>query len=96
MTEPIVFLTFGAAGPHPDDRAEVMAQLHDDCIAANPVRLGPVEWRWYAASEAAGIVAGATDVAGRRGALGLLAFLLENPDAELCVASVLVPAGVRV
>ena len=48
MTEPIVFLTFGAAGPHPDDRAEVMAQLHDDCIAANPVRLGPVEWRWYA------------------------------------------------
>lgn len=89
-----VALAFGAADCNPEwkgvYRDEAQQELHDQLIRANPVRLGPVTWRWYEP----GYADEALREAGLRDhphAEGLIVFLTEVPTAELLIASVNVP-----
>lgn len=85
--EPIVVMEFAGCAGDEASRALAMRQTHDNLIRLYPRRLGPVEWRFYAGSEAREKLrlAGITDDR------GLVGWLEATPDAELLITSVLVP-----
>ena len=92
MSEPIVAMEFAGCAADQVSRDSAMRQTHDNLIRLYPVRLGPVEWRFYAGEEAADMLRLAgLDEQGS----GLIAWHAETPGAELLITSVLVPEEAR-
>lgn len=83
-------VNFGGCVAEPDAQAEARKALHDQLLEAHPVRLGPIEWRHYAPSEAEAMLRMA-DLLEHPDAAGLLAWLAETPNSELVIAMVVVP-----
>lgn len=87
--EPIVAMEFSGCTADEWSRNRAMQQTHDNLIRLYPVRLGPVEWRFFTGAVAAEKLRLAG--LGEKGR-GLIAWLMSTPGAELLITSVLVPA----
>jgi hypothetical protein len=91
MSEPIVAMEFGGCADDEPSRQDAMQRTHDNLIAHYPVRLGPVEWHFYAGEDAAEKLR----LAGIEDDRGLIAWLRSTPGALLLITSVTVPAEAR-
>ena len=90
-SEPCVLMEFGGCFDTEEARREAMTRVHDNLIANAPVRLGPVEWRFFDRDAAPGMLADAGFELTDPRILGLLHYLSEASDRLLVVGSVVTP-----
>lgn len=86
-----VVLEFAGCGTDEPSREQAMRETHDLLIAVCPVRLGPVRWSFFepdVAEEKLGLAGLLADPR----AQDLVAWLHDNPETQLLIASVEVPA----